>query len=605
MSGSQFLPPRMLVAGRVLAWVLAAGLFLGFLMTIWVAVTGALAYQHLSKVQSGAADTLDAVTSDPASAVTQLETLAAETSAARGLTSGPVWRIASLMPWMGPQLAAFHTVTVSADELLAQSFLPLAKAAEGVSIESLRPTGGRLDPAALSGLAEPALTAAGPARDAAEAVRNIDRTPLVGMLSRAVDQASGVFSQSASFIDALSRTAQLLPDMLGKNGERHYLVLVQNNAEWRSLGGISGSAIVLKTDNGAVSLSGTESATGLSKDIVQPVAELPAEITDIYGTRPARYFHNLTEVPDFSIDGPLAKKFFAQKTGVSVEGVIAIDPVVLSYILSATGPVNLPDGEKLSSDNAVELLMNGVYDRYPDPAQQDAFFAASTGAVFQALLDGRGSASGFVSALSRAGNEHRLLMWNADADEQAVLAGTTIAGPLPSNDERTARFGLYLNDGTGSKMSYYVTPQASLTWDSCPSADTTTQRQLALHLDLTSTAPADAATSLPTYITGNGAYGTAPGTAKVVGNVYLPDGFALVSAQTTNGASFTQATFDGRTVLTFGVDVAPQQSIGVDVVVRAASAASEAEAFVTPTADASLDPVVRATCLSRAVATLE
>ncbi len=605
MSGTQFLPPRMLVAGRVLAWVVASGLLLGFLMTVWVAVTGALAFQHLSRVQSGAADTIDAVTADPASAVAQLETLANETSAARSLTSGPIWGLASVMPWVGPQLAAFHTVTVSADELLTQSFVPLARAAEGVSVENLRPTGGRLDPTALSGLAEPARTAADPARDAAGAVRNIDRTPLVGVLSRAVDQAGEVFTNSATFIDALSRTAQLLPAMLGQDGERRYLVLVQNNAEWRSLGGISGSAIVLTTDNGAVSLGGTESATGLSRDITQPVVDLPAEITDIYGTRPARYFHNLTEIPDFSIDGPLAKEFFAKKTGVSVDGVIAIDPVVLSYILSATGPVTLPDGEKLSSDNTVDLLMNGVYARYPDPAQQDAFFAASTGAVFQALLEGRGSASGFVSALSRAGNEHRLLMWSADADEQAVLAGTTIAGPLPSTDERTARFGVYLNDGTGSKMSYYVAPQTSLAWTSCPSANPLLPRQLTLHLDLTSTAPADAATSLPTYITGNAAYGTAPGTAKVVGNVYLPEGFDLVSAQTTNGASFARATFDGRSVLTFGVDVTPQQTIGVDVVVQGASTATEAEAFVTPTADAALDPVVRASCQSRAVATLE
>ncbi|MEV7767979.1 DUF4012 domain-containing protein [Microbacterium sp. NPDC086615] len=545
------------------------------------------------------------MTTDPASAVARLKSLGEEASAAHGLTSGPFWEVASLTPWVGPQVDAFRTITASSDQLLNRSFLPLSTAAEGVSAESLKPAGGRIDPSALGMLREPAQAAVRPATDAAKAVQDIDRTPLVGGLSGAVDQAGDVFTQSATFIDALARTAQLLPDMLGQDGERRYLVLVQNNAEWRSLGGISGSAILLTTDNGAVSLGGTESATGLSRGTTQPVVDLPAEIVDIYGTRPARYFHNLTEIPDFSIDGPLAKEFFAKKTGVSVDGVIAIDPVVLSYILSATGPVTLPDGEKLSSDNAVDLLMNGVYERYPDPAQQDAFFAASTGAVFQALLDGRGSASGFVSALSRAGNEHRLLMWSADADEQAVLAGTTIAGPIPSTDERTARFGLYLNDGTGSKMSYYVAPHTSLAWDSCPSSDPSLPRQLTLHLDLTSTAPADAATSLPTYITGNAAYGTAPGTAKVVGNVYLPEGFVLVSAHTTNGASFARATFDGRTVLTFGVDVTPQQTIGVDVVVRGASTATEAEAFVTPTADAALDPVVRASCQIPTVASLE
>lgn len=605
MSGSQVLPRRARIAGSVFAWTLTVWLILSFALILWVGVTGVLAYQHLSRVQSGAADTITAVAADPVSAVSQLEKLSDEAQAARSLTSGPVWDVMSLTPWLGPQLAAFQTVTASTDTLLAESFIPLAKAAEGVSVDKLRPTGGRIDPAVLGGLLEPASAATGPSSQAAEAVSGIDRRPLIGALASAVDEADGIFTQAATFVDALARAAQLLPHVLGQDGERNYLILVQNNAEWRSLGGISGSAILLHTDRGAVTLGATESATALSQNVTQPVMNLSAEVEEIYGTRPARYFHNLTEIPDFSVDGPLAREFFAKKTGIAVDGVIAIDPVVLSYILSATGPVNLPDGQKLTSDNAAALLMNGVYERYPDYLQQDAFFASATGAVFQALLDGRGSAAGFVSALSRAGNEHRLLMWSADANEQSVLAGTTLAGPLPEDDDRTARFGVYLNDATGSKMSYFLSPQTSLAWDSCPSADGKTSRQLTLHLVLTSTAPADAASSLPTYITGNGAYGTPPGTASVVGNVYLPTSLELVSAETTSSASFAQSSLDGRTVLTFGVDVAPQQSIGVDVVVRGASVATDAEAFVTPTAVASLDPVVHASCQSDATAALE
>lgn len=594
----------MRAAGQALTWIAATVLLLGLVMTIWVCVTGLLAYQHMSRVQSEVEDTITAMGADPASATSKLSSLAHDASEARSLTSGPVWELASLAPWVGPQLAAIHTLTVSADGLLSQSFMPLAEAAQTISTESLRPNGGRLDPAALSGLVEPARAAVEPAKGAADAVEGIDRTPLLGVLAVAVDKAGGVLRQSATFIDALSRTSQLLPSMLGRGDERSYLVLVENNAEWRSLGGISGSAFVLKTKDGVITLGAMESATALSQNLTQPIVTLPPEIINIYGQRPARFFHNLTEIPDFSIVGPLAKDFFAQTTGVHVDGVIAIDPVVLSYILRATGPVKLPDGEQLSADNAAGLLMNGVYERYPGPIEQDAFFAAATGAVFEAIIDGRGSAAGFVSALSRAGSEHRLLMWSAIPVEQSILAGTTIAGPLPATDERTARFGVYLNDGTGSKMSYYLTPKTSLAWGSCPSADRSVQRQLRLHLDLVSSAPSDAATSLPVYITGNGVYGVAPGTARVVGNIYLPSGFDLVSAETTFGTNFEQATFDGYTVLTFGVDVDPQQSVGIDVLVQAPSQATGAEAYVTPTAEATLHPVTQATCQSPAHASL-
>lgn len=595
MSAS-FSSPGTRSAGRALVLVLALGLFLTLAMTVWVGVTGVLAYQHLARVQSGASETIAQISQDPATAVSKLDDLAQDAAAARSLTSGPVWDLTSLFPWIGPQVAAFQTVTASADTLISESFLPLAGAAEDVTVDDLRPVDGRIDPTVLSAIVAPASAAAGPARKAAESVRDINRTPLLGVVAAAVDKADEAFSRSATLTDALARASVLLPSLLGQDGQRNYLLLVQNNAEWRSLGGISGSAILLRTHDGVVSLGDTESATALSRDTPEPIVDLPEQITSIYGTRPARYFHNLTEIPDFAVDGALARAFYAKKTGVSVDGVIAVDPVVLSYVLAATGPVNLPDGEKLTSSNAATLLMNEVYERYPDPVQQDAFFSAATGVTFQALLDGRGSAAGLLSALSRAGDEHRLLIWSAHADEQSVFAGTTIAGPLPKSDARTTRFGVYLNDGAGSKMSYFMSPQTSVAWDSCPSASGDKPRVLRLHLDLVSTAPADAGTSLPLYITGNGAYGTAPGTAKVVANIYLPEGFSLISATTTNGASFESASYDKLTVLTVGVDVAPQRSVGMDIVVRGTSTASNAEAFVTPTADPELDPVVRAPC---------
>jgi hypothetical protein len=90
-----------------------------------------------------------------------------------------------------------------------------------------------------------------------------------------------------------------------------------------------------------------------------------------------------------------------------------------------------------------------------------------------------------------------------------------------------------------------------------PAGGQSAPRQLTLQLTLTSRAPADAATALPEYITGGGVYGTAPGAAEVVGNIYLPQGFELVSATATNGAGFAGGVHEGRRVLTFGIDLTP------------------------------------------------
>ena len=104
-------------------------------------------------------------------------------------------------------------------------------------------------------------------------------------------------------------------------------------------------------------------------------------------------------MPDFTVGAPLAREMYRLNSGTTVDGVLTVDPVVLSYLLQATGPVSLPTGDTLTAENAVPLLLNEVYFRYEKPADQDAFFAGAAGAVFQALADGQGSASALVTAI--------------------------------------------------------------------------------------------------------------------------------------------------------------------------------------------------------------
>ena len=75
---------------------------------------------------------------------------------------------------------------------------------------------------------------------------------------------------------------------------------------------------------------------------------LSDEINAIYGQRPGQWMQNVTQIPDFAQSGALARQFWLQRHGLDVDGVIAIDPVALSYILRATGPVTLPSGDVLT-----------------------------------------------------------------------------------------------------------------------------------------------------------------------------------------------------------------------------------------------------------------
>ena len=242
--------------------------------------------------------------------------------------------------------------------------------------------------------------------------------------------------------------------------------------------------------------------------------------------------------------------------GVDADGVISLDPVALSYMLRATGPITLPTGETLTSANAVDVLLNQVYLKYPDPVVQNAVFASAAATVFTAFTNGAADPTALVGALAQAAGERRLLLWSSTPNEQALFEKTALAGALPTSDADAARFGVYLNDGTGSKLGYYLKVDTAVTWDSCSADGKPAGNRATLTLKLRNSAPADAATSLPPSIAG-GNYGVPAGTLRVVTYVYLPVGAKLEAARGEPASAFGGG-FDGDyRVVSHQVDLKP------------------------------------------------
>ena len=82
----------------------------------------------------------------------------------------------------------------------------------------------------------------------------------------------------------------------------------------------------------------------------------------------------------------------------SDDGVVLIDPVSVSYLLAATGPLDLGDGETLTADTAVALLLHDVYVRLPVD-RQDAFFADAARRIFDAVASGEADSALLARAL--------------------------------------------------------------------------------------------------------------------------------------------------------------------------------------------------------------
>ena len=335
----------------------------------------------------------------------------------------------------------------------------------------------------------------------------------------------------------------------------------QNNAEVRSSGGIPGALALVRTGGGAFSLSGQDSARAFPR-LTEPALPLDPQTAGLYGTITGRYMQDVTLTPEFPQAAPLAAEMWRLKHGTAVDGVISIDPVALSYLLEATGPITLATGDVLRSDDAVDLLLHDVYLRYPDPDVQDAVFASVADSVFAEIASGDVDPAALVSALGHAAEERRILIWSSRADEQATLDGTTFQGSLPTTNDESTVFGVFLNDSTGAKMDYFLSLRTTLAMAMCRDDGRPNYRT---EVTLGSTAPADAA-SLPTVITGGGVYGVTPGDVKTRVAVYGPPGTVPLHVRIDGqDAPFQPEVVGGRAVAQVEVTLEPGQEVRISV----------------------------------------
>jgi hypothetical protein len=254
------------------------------------------------------------------------------------------------------------------------------------------------------------------------------------------------------------------------------------------------------------------------------------------------------------------KARWGQTQGDQVDGVVSVDPVALSYLLRATGSVQA-GGTTLSADNVVDELLHDVYVRIPDPGAEDAYFREVARAVFDKLTSGGGDRTAMLAALRQGAVERRILVHDFHDGDQKVLAGTPVAGELTPADSSAPQVGIYLNDSTGAKMSYYLRYDARVTATSCRSG----VQSLAGHFTIRSTAPADGGKTLPPYVTGGGQFGVDAGTQIVNVQIYGPAGGTVDTIQTNGKKDEAQqaGTLDGRPVRQVWVWLKPGKSADV------------------------------------------
>ncbi|MGZ4689740.1 MAG: DUF4012 domain-containing protein [Acidimicrobiia bacterium] len=249
-------------------------------------------------------------------------------------------------------------------------------------------------------------------------------------------------------------------------GPTKYLVLAANNSEMRAGSGMLLSAGVMNMANGKFDL-GPMTDTG---DLMVAPGAVPVtgDLAARWGwTDPSQEWRNLAMSPRFADNAKLAAEMWKAKTGESVDGVIAIDPIGLQALIKVSGPV-VVDGKLITKDNVVkETLLQSYLDYQSDTANPNSGQAPTAARrerssdIARAIvdqLDAKGwDVANLVEDLQHASQGRHVLAWSSKPEQQRGWEAAGVSGRL-----RPDSLLLAVQNRAGNKLDQFLHVQARL-----------------------------------------------------------------------------------------------------------------------------------------------
>jgi hypothetical protein len=542
---------------------------------VWVGMKALTVKNELEAAQPLLSSVKDKVLAGQASgAQAEVDALAEHADKAREAASGPAWWLAELVPGVGPNLSAVRIVAETVSDVVDQAVVPAVGLGDTLSPAVFKPVDGAVDLAAIQSVLPVLEQSSTVLTSAKQNVGAIDTSGLIGPVKNAVTQINGMVGEIEPALATAKALAPVLPGLLGADGPKNYLLVFENSAEVRPLGGIAGAQILVTADQGRVSIAQQASGREFAFESEQFAdGHVPREARDLFLVPFGVQSQNNTLTPRVEVAADLTRSMWQNQRGVTADTVIFVDPIALTYILEATGPISLPDGSSLDSKNAVDILMNGVYQMYSDdPDAQDAYFSAVAGTAFGAVMNGDVDIPKFIDAVQKSGEERRMLASSTDAQVQDLIVDAGLQGRLPRETDSAHQIGIYFSDYLGSKMDYYLRTAIAVGQQQC----TDGSRKVRVQVTATNILDPAAVEGLSTFITGGGGNGfrIPLGDLRVFSYVYAPEGATVTSITgSTSQADSATGTDQNYPVARGVIQVSPgeSQTATIDIDVSALS----------------------------------
>ena len=503
-------------------------------------------------------------------------------------TSSPLWNAATHVPVYGEDVVRIQTLTYVADDLSSNAIVPVTELLSDTPVSNIIGADGTISIDVCSSLLN--------ALSSIQAVTHRSATALDGMGEATIPQIDEQIDKITPIIDELDSVANMattiapsVPTLLGANGQtKSYLLIAQGNSEIRATGGFPGAMTLLTITDGKMDLGSFSASYSKQNNLkyFDPGTGFPLnedEYQYFEGDSTCAIPGDVGFMPDFTRAATCWKWMWEQRNSTTIDGVIAVDPVMLQSFLALTGSVTTSDGTVLDGTNTAQILLNGIYAKYGDSeSPEDAFFTETAGLCFKKILTSMSTVNmaDLLKTLEANVQEHRLLMWSNDETCESTLEQLGVSGCIET-DAAHPVLGVYMSNKTYGKIDWYLdystsVGQATLNADGTISYPATST--------FTNTLTTDEAQTFGHMILG----AAQTGEMTTVVSLLAPAGGTIsnVNATGTPISPFAESTYESHDLWMSTLHIGCGETITVTYTVTTSSTASTADGLTvrsTPT----------------------
>jgi UDP-N-acetylmuramyl pentapeptide phosphotransferase/UDP-N-acetylglucosamine-1-phosphate transferase len=368
-------------------------------------------------------------------------------------------------PWLSGGLAIPGLApNMRAARELADIGADLARAGEEVTIavrpEALEVIGGRVPIEEVRRITPRFDAGAQALSHALARIRVLDDPYLISPVRDAIDKVERQLANANAEAQRGVAAAKLGPTILGGEGTRRYLLVVQNNAESRATGGFIGNFGLMTAEDGKVSIGELQRTAVWNAALAaagHPAGDAPHDYHARYDQfGPTRALQNVNLSPDFpSVAGFLMS--LAPEAGLGpVDGVLAVDPFGLAALLELTGPVDVEGWPTpIDADNAVDVTLSEAYAFFERTPERAEFLGDVAQVVIDQATSGTlGKPAQIARILGGAAHQGHLLVAFARPAEQDLAEELGVAGRMAP--PRSDAVAVTTSNSGANKIDFYL-----------------------------------------------------------------------------------------------------------------------------------------------------